>query len=609
MMEHVRRWVPSLSWLPKYKAGNLRGDLSAGLTTAIMLIPQGMAYAMLAGLPPIVGLYASVVPLAVYALLGTSRELAVGPVAMVSLLVASGVGALAPQGTPEYVALAVLLALLVGVIQIVMGVARLGFLTNFLSHPVLSGFTSAAALIIGFSQLKPLMGVSLPGGNHIHVILWAAVQKIGEVNPATLALGLGSVAVLLGIKKWRPMFPGALVVVLLGTLLSWGLGLKAQGVSIVGEVPAGFPTPSLPGLDWGAMKALLPTALTISLVGFMESISVGKSFARKGRYELDPNQELVALGGANLAGSFFGIYPVTGGISRTAVNAQAGAKTPLASLLTAALVALSLVFFTPLFYYLPKAVLAAIIMTAVFGMIDVKEVKHLWHVKRSDLALLGITFAATLSLGIEEGILAGVGASLLWFVVRTTRPHTAELGRLPESTSYRNVARFPEACTWPGLLILRVDAQFYFGNVSFLKETLAAREAASSAPLKAVVIDASSINQLDSSADAALHELYDDYQRRGIKLSFAHVKGPVRDVMQRSGLYQKLGEGRFFFQVHEAVQSALQELAVEGGAATPCEAAYFRERAPQAPARARQERDPAAEADPLLARGAVGPAR
>jgi SulP family sulfate permease len=572
MMEHVRRWVPSLSWLPKYKAGNLRGDLSAGLTTAIMLIPQGMAYAMLAGLPPIVGLYASVVPLAVYALLGTSRELAVGPVAMVSLLVASGVGALAPQGTPEYVALAVLLALLVGVIQIVMGVARLGFLTNFLSHPVLSG------------------------------ILWAAVQKIGEVNPATLALGLGSVAVLLGIKKWRPMFPGALVVVLLGTLLSWGLGLKAQGVSIVGEVPAGFPTPSLPGLDWGAMKALLPTALTISLVGFMESISVGKSFARKGRYELDPNQELVALGGANLAGSFFGIYPVTGGISRTAVNAQAGAKTPLASLLTAALVALSLVFFTPLFYHLPKAVLAAIIMTAVFGMIDVKEVKHLWHVKRSDLALLGITFVATLSLGIEEGILAGVGASLLWFVVRTTRPHTAELGRLPESTSYRNVARFPEACTWPGLLILRVDAQFYFGNVSFLKETLAAREAAASSPLKAVVIDASSINQLDSSADAALHEIYDDYQRRGIKLSFAHVKGPVRDVMQRSGLYQALGEGRFFFQVHEAVQSALQEMAVEGAAATPCEAAYFRERAPQAPARARQEREPAVEADPVLAR-------
>lgn len=566
------RWLPFLTWLPRYDRANLPGDLQAGLTTAVMLIPQGMAYAMLAGLPPIVGLYASLVPLAIYSLLGTSRELAVGPVAMVSLLVAQAISPLAEQGSASYVALAVLLALMVGAMQLMMGVLRLGFLVNFLSHPVISGFTSAAALIIGFSQLKHLLGIDIQRSSNIFQVLAAAGREFESWHLATMVIGLGSVITLVVMKKYAPRLPRALVVVVVGTLAVFGLDLADAGVKIVGSVPAGLPAPSAP-LTWpsdvyatqgawaaiqalmGPMEPLLPAAIVISLVSFMESISVAKAFARLRRYEVDPNQELVALGAANLAGSFFGAYPVTGGFSRTAVNAQAGAKTAMAGLITAAVIALTLLWLTPLFYFLPKAVLAAIIFTAVFGLIDIQEVKHLWRVKRSDLALLVLTFVATLGVGIEEGILLGVGASLALFVVRTTRPHTAVLGRLPGTTIYRNVDRYPEAQTVPEVLAVRIDAQLYFGNVSFLKEILARlEEERVQGELRAVVLDASGMNQLDSSADAALHELLRAYEERGVRLVITNVKGPVRDVMKRSGLWKRLGPDGKALSVHEAIE-------------------------------------------------------
>jgi SulP family sulfate permease len=553
----LKKVFPFLEWIGSYKREWLRGDLAAGLTTAVMLVPQGMAYAMLAGLPPIVGLYASTIPLVVYALFGSSRQLAVGPVAMVSLLVLTGVSAIAEPGTQEFIGYAVLVSLLVGVLQAGMGLMRAGFLVNFLSHPVVSGFTSAAALIIGLSQLQHLLGVKLTSSKYVHVILMDAAARLGEVHLITFAIGAATVVLLMALKKYRPTFPGALAVVVLGTLAVWGLGLADLGVKIVGDVPAGLPSFSLPSMDGPALMALLPTAITIALVGFMESISVAKALASKRNYEVQPNQELMGLGLANVAGSMFGAFPVTGGFSRSAVNAQAGANTGLASLLTAGFVALALVFLTPLFFYLPKAVLAGIIMTAVFGLVDVHEVKHLWKVKRSDLALLGITFAATLALGIEEGIGVGVVASLLWFVVRTTRPHFAVLGRLPGTDIYRNVKNFPEAETWEGLLMLRVDAQFYFGNVTFLKDTLRDLEAKMEAPLRWVVIDASSINQLDSSADTALHDIARAYSARGVELYFARVKGPVREVMQRSGFYEALGPDRFYFRVHDAVNHVL----------------------------------------------------
>ncbi len=561
MLATLAKQIPLIQSLRGYDRTSFRGDLTAGLTVGVMLIPQGMAYAMLAGLPPIIGLYASTIPLALYALFGTSRQLAVGPVAMVSLMVAAGVGALAEPGSGQYLAIAVLLAAMVGVIQLAMGVARLGFLVNFLSHPVVSGFTSAAALIIGFSQLKHLLGVPLERSHHVHSIIWQAIQQAKSIEPITLAIGIGSIVVLLTLKRWNPRFPGALSVVVLGTAVVALFGFHDKGVAIVQDVPKGLPAPSIPALNLDLIRQMAPTALAISLVGFMESISVAKAFARKNRYEIDANRELIGLGVANIAGSLFQGYPVTGGFSRTAVNGQAGAKTGLASLFTAALIALTLLFLTPLFYYLPKAVLAAIIMVAVFGLVDVKEVKHLYRVKKSDLGLLLTTFAATLSLGIEAGIGIGVAASLLVVIFRTTRPHTAILGRIPGTHVYRSVDRYPEVETFDGVLAVRVDAQFYFGNVTFLKETLQRLLRESSSPVRAVVINASTINHLDSSADGALQEIVTDFREHGIELFFANVRGPVLDVMKRSKLYDLIGPDHFEMSVTRAVTRAREHVA------------------------------------------------
>ena len=545
--------------LSGYDREKARGDLVAGLTTAVMLIPQGMGYAMIAGLPPIYGLYSSLVPLVIYGLFGTSRQLAVGPVAMVSLLVATAVGTVAEPGTASFVAYAILLALMVGVVQFAMGAARLGFLVNFLSHPVISGFTSAAALIIGFSQLKHVLGFSIPRSHHVHTIVWTAIGRIGETHLLTLAVGVTAVVALVLLKRYAPKFPRALAVVAVSTTAVWAFGLDARGVAIVGEVPQGLPPLAIPALDFSVARELLPIALAIALVGFMESIAVAKKYARSSGYEVDANRELVGLGLANVFGSFAGSYPVTGGFSRTAVNASSGARTGLAGIITAVFIGLTLLFLTPLFYYLPMAVLAAIIITAVAGLVDVAEVRHLWKVKRTDLAMLVLTFAATLFLGIEEGIAVGVGGSLLLLIWKSTRPHVAVLGRLPGTADYRNVARFEDAETTPGVLALRLDAQIYFGNVNFLKETLDRLEGEQKDPLRAVVLDASGINQVDASAESAFREVLEAYRARGVRLVFADVKGPVRDVFERSGFDEDVGKDGFFFNVHDAMRAVAPE--------------------------------------------------
>jgi len=538
----LRAWVPILAWLPSYQRADLPADLRAGLTTAVMLVPQAMAYAMLAGLPPIHGLYAASFPLIAYAVFGSSRQLAVGPVAMDSLLVAVGVGALATVGTETYVGYAIMLAAMVGVIQIGLGLVHAGFLVNFLSRPVISGFTSAAALLIALSQLEHLLG-----GDPLR----------DGANLPTLAIGLASVAILVALAKLKPTAPRALVVVVLGTVVVWLANLDELGVAIVGSVPRGLPRPGLPSLDLAAARALLPTAVAIAFVSFMEAIAVAKAVA--GRTKVAPNRELIGLGAANLVAGLVRGYPIAGGLSRTAVNAQAGARTGLAGIVTGALVVLTLVLLTPLFHYLPKAVLAAIIMTAVFGLVDFAMVRRLWKVERSELAMLALTFAATLALGIVEGIAVGVLASMLWFVIRQTRPHMAVLGQLPGTTVYRKLEHFPDAATHPGVLAVRFDSQFYFGNVDFLERTLEALLEAGDArgePVRAIVIDASAINRLDSSADAALQELHASLGEAGVRLYFASVKGPVREIMRRSGLHERLGERRFWLTVHDAVLAA-----------------------------------------------------
>lgn len=550
----MKNFIPLLSWLPHYDRANLRGDLSAGLTVGVMLIPQGMAYAMLAGLPPIYGLYASLVPLLLYALFGTSRQLAVGPVAMVALMVAAGVGTIAEPGTDAYIAYAILLAFMIGMIQLSMGILRMGFLVNFLSHPVITGFTSAAAIIIAFSQLQHLLGIPLPQTNQIHEIVSLAIREIGAVNIPTLLLGSASIACILLLKKWKKNFPAQLFVVVLGILIVWLFGLDEKGVRIVGEVPDGLPAFTKIDIDVDSMHALLPIALAISLVSFMESIAVAKAMAQRHRnYKLDSNQELIGLGAANLGGAFFQSFPVTGGFSRTAVNDQAGAKTGLAAIISAALIGITLLFLTPLFSNLPNAILAAIILVAVFGLIDTKEMKFLWHTRREDFAMFAVTFFATLLIGIEEGIATGVVLSLVMVVYRSTRPHVAVLGRLPGTNTYRNIKRFPQVIQHDDLLIIRFDSQLYFANVEYFKEILQRLEEEKEAQLKSVIIDAASMSSIDASGIHALKEMIDDYKKRGITLYLIGVIGPVRDLLKRADITHNLGEEHFFLDISEAV--------------------------------------------------------
>lgn len=560
---NLKSFFPILDWLPNYNSEHLKGDLSAGLTVGVMLIPQGMAYAMLAGLPPIYGLYASTLPLILYAILGTSRQLAVGPVAMVSLLTASSIGMLAETGSASYIALAISLALVVGLIQFFLGAFRLGFLVNFLSHPVISGFTSAAALIIGISQLKHLLGVPIGRSHHIHEILLEAIDKIASVNIPTLLIGLGGIALIIAVRKINRSIPGSLLAVLFGILVSWGFGLTESGVKIVGEVPQGLPSFALPGFSFGTLGTLLPIALTISLVSFMESIAVAKAVQAKHKnYKVIPNQELIALGAANIGGAFFQSYPVTGGFSRTAVNDQAGAKTGMASIFSAVLIILTLLFLTPLFYYLPNAILAAVIMVAVFGLIDYKEPIHLWHTDRGDFWMLIVTFVATLSLGIEQGIGIGVILSLAMMIFRSTRPHMAELGQVPGAKVYRNLDRFPDLERREDVLIIRFDAQLYFANINFFQERMSEMIKAKGDKLKAIIINAESIGYMDSSAMHALEEFVNKYKGRNIDIFFTGVIGPVRDALTRAHLLEKIGKDRLLMTVQQAVD-------VIDGAGTP----------------------------------------
>jgi sulfate permease, SulP family len=548
----VERWIPAWGWLRRYQRRDLTGDVSAGVTVAVMLVPQGMAYAMLAGLPPVAGLYASTVPLLVYAFFGSSRQLAVGPVAIVALLTLSGVSALADPGTGEYIVLAAVLALMTGVVQLVLGVLRAGFVVNFLSHAVISGFTSAAAIVIGLSQLGQLLGVGLARNASVSGQLWEAVRRLGEANPYTVALGVGSIVVLVAVRRMAPRLPGPLLVVAGGTLLTFAFRLDQSGVGIVGAVPGGFPGFAVPAAGTATLVALLPAALTISFVGFMESIAVAKSIAAREKYRVDPDCELRGLGLANLAGSAFSGFPVTGGFSRSAVNYQAGARTGLASIITALLVALTLLAFTSLFHFLPHAVLAAIVVVAVSGLVDVPEAVRLFRLKRVDGWTLVLTFAATLLVGIEQGILMGAAFSLLVFIWRSAYPHVASLGWLDREGVFRNLARYPEAERVPDVTIVRVDASLYFANMAFLENWL--RAAVSEEPdVHTIVLDFSGVNDMDAVAVETLEELMADFAVQGVELHIAAMKGPVRDITARAGWPARFGARVGHFSVEQAL--------------------------------------------------------
>lgn len=550
----LKRYFPIFDWLPRYQKQWLSGDLSAGITVGIMLIPQGMAYAMIAGLPPVFGLYAALVPQMVYALMGTSRQLAVGPVAMDSLLVASGLGALALSGIEEYIAMALFLALFMGGIQLLFGLLKMGFLVNFLSKPVISGFTSAAAIIIGLSQLKHLLGTDIEGSSQIHILLSNAFKTVGDTNLFTLGLGIAAIIVIRALKKINRKIPGALVAVVLGVLAVYFLGLSSSGVRIVGEVPDGLPALTLPAWDTGRISELFPIALTLALIAFMEAISVAKAVEEKrGENHVKANQELVALGASNIVGSLFQSYPTTGGFSRTAVNDQAGANTGLASLISSAVVGLTLLFLTPAFYYLPNAVLAAIIMVAVFGLIDLKYPARLWKNRKDEFVLLVITFLLTLGLGIKEGILLGVLASLLLLVYRTSKPHIAILGRIRDTPHFRNLDRFATDTENPeDFLILRFDGQLFFGNKDYFREQLQKQIEKKGEGLQYVILNAEAVNYIDSTAVFMLRSLVADLKKENIRFAVAGAIGPTRDILYTSGLIDDIGPENLFSNTNEA---------------------------------------------------------
>ncbi len=546
-----------MTWISEYKSEYFKSDLAAGITVAVLLIPQGMAYALIAGLPPIYGLYAALVPQIVYAFLGTSRQLAVGPVAMDSLLVAAGLGALSIVDPSQYIQMAIVLALLMGALQFILGLLRMGFIVSFLSKPVINGFTAAAAIIIGLSQLKHLLGIPVAQSNKIQEFASTFLQSTTPIHLPTLIIGLGSVLLLIGIKKWNPKIPSGLIAVVLGIFWVY-FGKQAQtGVAIVGEIPNGLPSFTLPLTDWETIKALFPIALTIALVAFMEAVSVAKAIQEKHKnYEINPNQELIALGASNIIGSLFQSYPTTGGFSRTAVNDQAGAKTGISALVSAIIVAVILSFFTHWFFYLPKAVLGAIIIVAVINLIDLKYAARLFKSRKDEFAVLLLTFVLTLFVGITQGILFGIIFSLLLLVFRTSKPHYAFLGRIGTTNYFKNIERFPEEVVVRNdLIILRFDAQLFFGNIEFFKKLVLEAIEKNKGQVKGFIINARAINYIDSTATEQLVEIIKKLQKKDIRVMIVGAIGPARDLIIKSKLIKVLGKENLFITSGDASDS------------------------------------------------------
>ncbi len=563
------RFFPILDWGLHYQREYLAGDLTAGIVVGTLLIPQAMAYALLAGLPPEIGLYASILPPVVYAFLGTSRLISVAPVALDSLMVGAAIAPLAAENTPQYLGLALLLALTIGTIDILMGILRLGLLVNFLSEAVISGFISAAAIVIGFSQVKHLLGLKIPQTESFIQLLVYLVQGIGAINWVTVLLGVVSILILvyfpkiLGkqLKKYgfhelaiMPLTKSAPLLLVIGSsLLVWLLHLeRVAGVKVVGDIPQGLPSLTFPVLDVNTISALLPAAFAISFVGFMEAFSVGKFLASKRRQKVDANQEFIALGAANLSAALTGGYPVTGGLSRSSVNFSANANTPLASIVAASIIALTVMFLTPLFYFLPQACLAAIIVMAVSNLLDFATLQRLWAYNRADAIAWMAAFVPVLLTSVEKGILIGAAVSILLHLWRTSKPHIAVVGRVGETEHFRNVLRH-NVTTCPHVLAVRVDASLYFVNTKYLEEYLL--QAVTERPeVKDLVLVCSAVNSIDGSALETIKTLIFDLKTRGIDFYMSEVKGPVMDKLLKVGFVEQLGKDHIFLTTDQAMR-------------------------------------------------------
>jgi len=560
----VRRYLPVLDWGRDYDKSALSNDLMAAVIVTIMLIPQSLAYALLAGLPPEAGLYASIVPILLYAVFGTSRALAVGPVAVVSLMTAAALGNIADQGTMGYALAALTLALLSGVMLLVMGVFKLGFLANFLSHPVISGFITASGVIIAASQIKHLLGIDASGGN-LAELLMSIWGNLGNVNWTTVSIGVSATLFLFWVRKGLKPFlrargvgpraadvatkAGPVAAVVVTTVAVWFFDLAGQGVKIVGAVPQSLPPLTMPDLSFDLMGNLLLPAFLISVIGFVESISVAQTLAAKRRQRINPDQELIGLGAANIGAAFTGGYPVTGGFARSVVNFDAGAQTPAAGAYTAVGLAIAALALTPLVFFLPQATLAATIIVAVLTLVDFTILKKSWSYSKSDFAAVLTTMLITLGSGVELGVTCGVVLSIFLHLYKTTKPHIAEVGLVPGTEHFRNINRH-DVETCPTVLTLRIDESLYFANARFLEDCIYDRLAGDTC-LRHVVLMCSAINEIDFSALESLEAINTRLRDMGIKLHLSEVKGPVMDRLKKQHFISDL-TGSVFLSQHEA---------------------------------------------------------
>jgi len=530
---------PLVKYLTPYSKGAVIKDIVAGLTVGIVLIPQAMAYAMLAGVPPIYGLYAGLVPLLIYALLGSSRQLSIGPVAVSSILVLAGISTIAAPFSEEYINLAILTGILAGALQLALGILRMGFLVNFLSRPVIAGFSSAAAIIIAIAQFKDIFGFATDGRTSAESF-WLTISNLSSTHWLTLIVAISSLALLLGLRYIHKKIPAALIVAVLGTFLSAYLGWQDQGLSIIEDIPNQLPSFTVPEWSLADLRTILPTALTVGIIGMVEVLSMGKVLETKSRnHSIEPNRELIAVGLSKLIGGFFQAMPSSSSFSRSAINNDNQAHFQISSIITFLLIGLTLLFFTPLFYYLPNAVLAAIIIQSVLGLFEWEEAKHLWKVHRPDFWMMTATFLVTLIIGIEEGVFSGVILSIIMVLYRSTKPHVAVLGNIPGTYHYRNIDRFKELETSETLMILRFDDQLYYGNANYFKEFVMSEIEGRTDKLTHVLLDTSNIHDMDSSGAHALQDIEDYLAEYNIALHLAAAHGPLRDMLTKCGMMKE----------------------------------------------------------------------
>jgi SulP family sulfate permease len=547
---------PLFQDLKSYDKSIFSADLIAGLTVGVMLIPQAMAYAVLAGLPPIYGLYGGLIPLFLYAFFGTSRQLAIGPVAVSSIVLAEGISRMGVEPfSNEFIAYAIAAGLFIGLMQMIFGLLKMGFLVNFLSQPVIAGFTTAAGFIILASQLSDLLGFSIPREFNSFGKVGYGIQHIGEANWISIVLCVGAMLIMLALKKVNKAIPGALVVVILGTVLCYFLDLPAYGLDIVGPIPEGLPFVQMPDISVETFRAIFPTVLTVTIIGIIESIGIAKSIETKREdYTIKPNQELIAIGISKIGGAFFQAMPTSGSFTRSAINNEAGARTTVASLVTFVVILLTLIFLTPIFYYLPKAILAAIILLAVRSLIEYEKAIYLWKQHRREFLLMMATFFTTLVLGVEEGVIAGVILSIVNVLHRSSAPHIAVLGIVPGKTYYRNIDRFETAKQENNAIIIRFDNQLFFINASFFKDRVKNLVNQEERSLKALILDAKSIHHMDSTGMSALRDIHRFLDKKDITLFVCGALGPVRDILKKEGFIAELGENHWFLSLHEGIE-------------------------------------------------------